>query len=241
MYTRISQRIERHTESNGCKGALTIPRRLGMLLWPCRVKGTRKLARPSCYVKPKFSWDRPLLSAETQRFAGGRKRRRTNVDEPFESRPTPPVRDAAFLSAQPASFFALINSRHEPLSRLCPSTRCRVAAIGLSAQPLDIPRIKNQVPAGLYGNFAYESLRHVSLKAESTAKYDSSDRSSIVLVDTSCGHFARSRRNAKHNASHAWNLRYYAKYASDTYLRFLFSRRGSGVLRVHSTFSSKLN
>lgn len=42
----------RTAKSDACKCALTIPRRLDVLLWPCRVKGTRKLARPSYYVKP---------------------------------------------------------------------------------------------------------------------------------------------------------------------------------------------
>lgn len=52
-HTRIRGAWRGQTESNGCKGALTLSH--GVLLWPCRVKGTRKLARPSCYVKPKFS------------------------------------------------------------------------------------------------------------------------------------------------------------------------------------------
>lgn len=57
-----------HAESGARKRALTIPRRL---LRPCRVKGTRKLARPSYYVKPKFSWDQRGVRRDVAICSGG--------------------------------------------------------------------------------------------------------------------------------------------------------------------------
>lgn len=100
-HTRVTEaRREGTRNRTGVKAPL---RSHGVLLWPCRVKGTRKLARPSCYVKPNFSLqrDRPLLppplplltARENDPRKEGRKEEvglghaETRLRRAFESRP----------------------------------------------------------------------------------------------------------------------------------------------------------
>lgn len=130
-HTRIS---EAHREGTRNRTGVKAPLRShGVLLWPCRVKGTRKLARPSCYVKPNFSLGigrrrrcrrYPLLRT----IRGGKRRGRrlgnasTSAFEPWRAA----RRGVHPRGGEPPPSLALINSRHGPLSRLCrPSPRSR--------------------------------------------------------------------------------------------------------------------
>lgn len=146
-HTRIRGAWRGQTESNGCKGALTLSH--GVLLWPCRVKGTRKLARPSCYVKPKFSLGigrrrYPLPTAGGRSASGGeRGGARLGNASLLNQRAT--RRGVRPRGGEPPPSLALINSRHGPLSRLCrPSARSRPAV-----RPRDrVPRIKKTLTVG---------------------------------------------------------------------------------------------
>lgn len=146
-HTRIRGAWRGQTESNGCKGALTLSH--GVLLWPCRVKGTRKLARPSCYVKPKFSLGigrrRYPLPTAGGRSAGGGERGGARLGNASLLNQRATRRGVRPRGGEPPPSLALINSRHGPLSRLCrPSARSRPAV-----RPRDrVPRIKKTLTVG---------------------------------------------------------------------------------------------